>query len=64
MKRKKKKSKQDRIKFPDDPAVVGFYDGLDGVPPRGDGPNYMHGYNNGAVDAMRMRGELDHVKIV
>lgn len=46
----------------DEPVVVGYWHGKGGIDPQS--PNddeYMHGYNNGAVDAARERGELNHV---
>lgn len=48
----------------DDPMIVGYWRGRSGEPPERDDEDYMHGYNNGAVDAMRERGELDWLKRV
>lgn len=45
----------------DDPVIVGYWHGNRGVPPTSGDDDYMHGYNNGAIDAMRKRGELAHV---
>lgn len=45
----------------DDPVIIGYWDGRRGTAFRSDDEEYMHGWYNGAVDAMRDRGELTHV---